>query len=232
MIRLSTLEIQFTPRVGFKRTHPAFAQELVYGHVCNTCGNLIQALFYTPEEVSLWPYEETTVLSQGQKNMGEILKVVPDDKFQEGESCYRSHFYSPADGRKGQHIVLKNHVLRPSRMDNGDRTDNSSLWEVGERTCPLTGVFSLKADLAIKDLCHFVGIEDEVMNTTSFPPTIEEFVPQNGDANSRYNIKWTPAFGQAPPMLLISREMVNASHNYWVRLALKPFKKPDSKETT
>jgi len=41
--------VRFTPRPGFKKTHKVIERELVYGHYCPRCTNVVQALFLTDE---------------------------------------------------------------------------------------------------------------------------------------------------------------------------------------
>lgn len=223
--------IVFTPRPGFKTKAKIVERTLLYGHRCPVCSNIIQAFFHTSQEVSLWPYEETTVLSQGEKNMGEILKIVPDTKYEKGESCYHSHFYPGSESM--QRITLKNHLIRMSTLPDAI-FDRDRLEEVGERTCPWTGVFSLREDITIKDMGMVLKMTPDEFEAYAIPK-ISELMP---DPNVTYPIaadvperlrifRWTPAVGQAPPVFMITREGAKgALPLYLKRDLLNRFKKP------
>jgi hypothetical protein len=224
-------KIGFSPRQGFKRTHTALEFDLVYGHTCPVCDNVIQAVFKTPKPVSLWPYEQTRVLSQGDKNMGDLLKVIPDDKTPEGESCYRSNFYRSEDGQALQRIVLRNHIVRTIVIqDRAIDYNGDKVLEVGERCCPLIGVFSVREDLLMKDLfLLFKGSHAELEGYNL--PKVQEMIPdRTGDPVKKMYI-WTPAIGVAPPVILTERNNVIQGYNYYLKQLLEPFKKPSAVTT-
>jgi hypothetical protein len=220
-------QLYLTPRAGFNKVK-TLQLDLIYGHQCPLCQNVILAFFKTPEEVRLWPYEETRVLSEVGKNKGELMKVVPNEKSKLGESCYRSDFYRTPDGQSAQKLILKNHIMRVSAIqDRGYNGEN--LWEVGERTCLLTGVFSTREDITIKDLCllfKMLPAELEAYNI----PKVSELIPDplgvpNSTGPENRMFRWTPAVGSAPPVILTSREKVLAGYPFWLKEILKPFKK-------
>ena len=83
----ASCSIQFSPRSAYKcdARYQRFEKDLVYGHYCPTCGNVVQACFLTAKPVDLWFYEETNVISTAadEKKFGNVLKIVPnqDSKF-------------------------------------------------------------------------------------------------------------------------------------------------------
>lgn len=204
MIKLRGKFIAFEPRAGFKRgskAQPEIRREIIYGHTCPICGNLMQAYFNTESAIDLWPYEETVVLSQGEKNMGEIRKIFPDNKAKLGSSCYKSTFHSAT---KSQKIVLKNHILKfeglSNRVYGGD-----NFWEVGERTCVKAGFFSLREDMLIKDILCAYGYSHYDIAHYDLPSiTLDKIVSATGQ-----NFRKVLAVGNAPPVLLTDREALN-----------------------
>lgn len=212
-------KIYFEPRPGFTRgvgVAPSLEFPLVYGHRCPFCTNVIQALFKAPKMFNLWPYEETTLLSQGEKNSGEIRKVFPDDKTRFGKSCYRVDF-SPADGGSVK-ITLKNHILRhqaiKDRQFNGD-----GLWEPGEKACMKAGVFSLREDLLVKDFLLFSQIQDAEIQQFNIPP-VKDLIP-----DSDPHFKLVPAVGVAPPVILVERQSLVYGFHYQTRPRMQSYKK-------
>jgi hypothetical protein len=141
-------KIQFIPRAGFAHSQ-TLERELIYAHKCPVCNNIMQAYFKTPTPINLWPYEETTILSQGEKNGGEVLKIIPNNQSTSNETCYKSDFDKIEGGH--QKIVLKNHIVR-QRVIAERKYTGEGIWEVGERPCFWTGVFTLREDLLVKDL--------------------------------------------------------------------------------
>src|ERR1035438_10078802 len=98
--------IRFTPRPWFKDDErvPHLELNLVYGHRCPTCGNVIQACFLTEKPIDLWYYEETAFVAKGEKTYGDLLKVVPNEESKPGHSQYTSTFERVASG-SAQHLV-------------------------------------------------------------------------------------------------------------------------------
>jgi hypothetical protein len=195
--------------------------DLVYAHRCPTCGNVIQALFRTPKEVSLWPFEETVVLSQGEKNMGEVRKIFPEPKTKWGSSCYRSQFSAVEGGV--QKIVLKNHILRHRAIaERAGKPTGEGLWEVGERTCSRTGIFAVKEDLLVKDVLLFSGMSEYELANFNLPPLVE-IIPANGFQSD--SIRLAIPVGNALPVVLVNREKVVYGFQDEIRPRLTPFKK-------
>lgn len=213
-------KIIFEPRPGFTRgkgAAPELEFPLVYGHRCPTCGNVIQALFKAPRLFSLWPYEETTFLSQGEKNSGEIRKVFPDDKTRYGKSGYRMVF-SPAEGGSIK-LILRNHVMRhiaiSTRKFNGE-----GLWEEGyERPCTHTGIFSVREDLLVKDWLLFSQLGEYEIPKYTIPP-VKDLIPENDP-----NFKLVPAVGIAPPVILVERQSLVYGFHYQTRPKMAQYRK-------
>jgi hypothetical protein len=107
--------IRLTPRQGFKKSHKMLEFPLQYGHRCPYCPNVINAVFCPDRQIDLFPYEETVVLSQGEKNAGEILKVVPGHNPNEGN--YNIDYVSTPEGNL-QRIRMKNHVVRAAAIQD------------------------------------------------------------------------------------------------------------------
>src|SRR5271166_1643139 len=212
-------KIIFEPRPGFIRGRgaaPELEFPLVYGHRCPYCSNVMQALFVAPREFSLWPYEETTILSQGEKNSGEIRDVYPDPKTRFGKSCYRMDF-SPADGGSIK-ITLKNHIMLHRVI--AERTyDGKNIWEVGERPCTKTGIFALREDLLVKDWLLFSQITEQEVVKYNIPP-VRQLTPEN-DAN----FKLVPAVGVAPPVILVDRQSLVYGYHYQSRPMMNQYRK-------
>jgi hypothetical protein len=153
--RTSKPKITFSPRPGFQKSHVAKEFDLIYGHVCPVCGNVITAVFKTESEIPLFPYEETTILSKGEKNAGDVLKIIPNDK--NSTTCYNVEFLKTESGSV-QKLLMKNHIMRPIAsqerftIDVNSGQSGKAVWEAGEDACLMTGVFSEREDLLVKDL--------------------------------------------------------------------------------
>lgn len=208
-------KIRFSPRDSFKKRAKHEERELIYGHKCPVCNNLVQAYFLTPQPINLFPYEETVVLSQGEKNAGEILKILPGRYDRQQDTCYNDLHL-----RGAQRIVLKNHLMRLDAMADRQPTGDG-IWEVGERTCFKAGVFSLREDLAVKDLMLFSLMTPLETGNYNIPKIEELFPHPLGDAEFR----WVRAVGQAPPMILMNRESFTHGFQYSLRSRLAPFMK-------
>lgn len=212
-------KIIFSPRPGFvkgKGAAPEMEFPLVYGHRCPYCANVIQALFKAPRKFSLWPYEETSILSQGEKNSGEIHSTYPDVKTWFNDSCYNIA-YSPAEEGSIK-ITLKNHIMRHAGLHERD-IKGEGLWEVGKRPCMYAGIFSLREDLLIKDWLLFSGLTDSEISKCKFPE-VKTMIPES-DAN----FKLIPAVGVAPPVILVERQSLLYGYNYYTRAFLTTYKK-------
>lgn len=219
-------KIEFTKRASAKGNHPAREFELLYGHRCPACGMVIQALFLIKDQpVDLGPYEETDVVNRE----GEIKKVIPNA---EEATAYESDILRYGDGRKVQRIRLRNHLLKAERLGSDEP------WEPGARTCVWTGVFSLRDDLAVKDvvLAAHVDMEDlseyrlqstrDLLPQKELPPRIKERPIATG------TLVEVPAFGDAPPVILLSRRDAHDGweHTMKLRLSKVPKREPQEDE--
>ncbi len=213
-------KIIFDPRPGFIRGRgaaPTLEFPLIYGHRCPYCSNVMQALFKAPRTFSLWAYEETVLLSQGEKNSGELRKIFPDDKSKFGKSCYRMDF-SPAEGGSVK-LTLRNHIMRHTAIT--DREFNGDgLWEEGfERPCTNTGFFSLREDLLIKDWLLFSQIGEQEIVKYNIPP-VKDLISE-----SDTNFKLVPAVGVAPPVILVERQSLVYGFYFTTRPKMNAYKK-------
>lgn len=199
---LSTAEIVFTPRVGFSKVHKQKTYKLEYAHVCPGCGNVIQALFHTDQEVDLNPYEETRIMTidtDGKKPM-ELKGFSPDEK-----DPNKTHYNVYYDAKtKSQKIVLKNHILRFESIDLKN-ADEKADWEPGGKVCELSGLFSLREDLVMRDYVLFSRINES--KVWDFP------VKSISDVkfNNKLRVCGFPveAIGDAPPVILIRYNIIN-----------------------
>ena len=216
-------QIRFTPRPGFKKTHKVIERELVYGHYCPRCMNVVQALFLTDEPVDLWPYEETHVMStsKSEEKAGTILKVVPNGESKAGYTNYTVTALRGA-GERGQHLVLKNHVLKYHGIEQAKHTSDR-YFEPGERTCEYAGVFALREDLLICDVCHFMRMSVADIEHYSLP-SVDGFLKLAVD----YDFRSLPAYGNAPPVVVFPRDKLTNTRNcgWQMRTILQPFVKP------
>lgn len=216
-------KIRFTPRDGSEKRVEPLEFPLLWGHRCGRCGNVVNALFETHTEVDLFPYEATCVLSQGEKNAGEILKFVPNKK---DKGNYESTMLVTPKGGL-QRLRLKNHVARLSIVQDRPTFGSECVNEVGERTCPLTSIFSPREELLIKDLLLLFAFQ-----TTELPqynlPSIEALIPDpNGHASTDNRFRWARAIGRDPlPIIFVERQYLQSGLNWWLVTAMKPFLKP------
>ena len=215
--------IRFTPRPGFKKTHKVIERELVYGHYCPRCLNVVQALFLTDEPVDLWPYEETHVMStsKSEEKAGTILKVVPNVESTPGYTNYTSTPLRTA-GDRGQHMVLKNHILKYHGIEQAKHTSDR-YFEPGERTCEYAGAFALREDLLVRDVCHFMRLDVAAIEAYHLP-TVEDFLK----GAVAYDFRALPAYGSAPPVVVFPRDKLTNTRNcgWQMRNILQPFVKP------
>lgn len=213
-------KIYFEPRPGFTRGKyltPSLEFPLIYGHKCPKCGNIIQALFKAPKAFSLWPYEETTILSQGEKNSGETLKTYPDDKTRTGKSCYKTDFRAPEGG--SVKITLKNHIMRHQSIETRD-FNGAGLWEEGEKPCTHSGIFSLREDLLVKDFLLFGQLSILDVNKYNLPSAAELVPPGDKLFTS------VPAVGIAPPVILVEKQPLVYGYHHETSNRLTKYIKP------
>lgn len=200
--------IEFTPIHGSRSR--AVTRDLIFGHRCHWCQNVVTALFLTPEQIDLRPYEETRVISQGDKNAGELLKIIPN--LQDPLSSYRQSFY-PSPAGKAQYIRLKNHVLRWESQQSG----NDKYYEPGERCCRYVGFDVLDPSKAVVELATIVGYNfgqyaGYVQPVSS--PTIEflaDFKPES--SYQAMDIRVLKVTGRGLPLLLLNRSLTKADTN-------------------
>ena len=197
--------IRFIPRFAYKKIGPQ-ERDLIHGHWCQYCNNLIQALYYTDKPIDLPKYEETRVLSQGEKNDGELLKIVPNA---EDKGNYKVEFFRTPAGNAEQ-ITLKNHVLNFRGLGSGNRDD---FFEVGERCCAYTSLIPMRAETIVRELATVAGFSlegakryDEGL-TEPPPEWIAEYMKKTQDYLTR-EIRTAPAVGDAQMALLIKRKVV------------------------
>lgn len=193
--------IRFTPRYQYRKL-PTIECELINGYRCPICSNVFQALYFIDAPFDLEKYEETRVLSQGEKNAGDLLKIVPNF---EDKGNYRVIEYDLTDV-KAQQIVLKNHVVNWKGV-NGNRDD---YFEVGERCCSFTSVISLVAQNMARDLAVVAGYsltagnryKDNVTEPT--PEFITEWL-KNSFSWENQDVRAIKAVGASLPALMIKR---------------------------
>jgi hypothetical protein len=196
--------IEFSPRSRYSRVESTIQHELISGYTCPICNNVIQALFLTDKPVDIEKYEETRVLSQGEKNSGELLKVIPGG---EEPGNYKQSFYKMPDGN-AQKITLKNHVINWEGVGSGDRDD---LFEVGERCCKYSAVISLMEADVIKDLAMSLGRAILYEQAGKPLPTIEFFEDWLKTEYYYYTLEMKLLRGvgrEVPPCTLVKRDVL------------------------
>lgn len=219
-------KIIFSPRPGFirgKEKVPELEFPLIYGHKCPYCNNVIQALFKAQKTFSLWPYEETAILSQGEKNSGETLKIFPDNKTKLGKSCYKMDF-SFAEGGSIK-LTLVNHIMLYRTIVRRDFT-GAGLWEEGYKcVCTHTGIFSLREDLLVKDWLLFSILDpnDKILGSEikkyKLPSSLKDIIEED---NTNYRL--VPAIGMAPSVILVDSNSLVYSAEYQVRPLIESYK--------
>lgn len=193
-------KIQLSPRTGFKKW-PILEKELIYGHACPYCFNVIQALFITDKPVDLFPYEETAVMSKSQdsKKIGTVAKFVPEYEDVWGHTNYTSTILQ-GGGVTAQHLALKNHILKFEGIDKPVAENGANYFEPGEKCCEYTGIFSVRKDLMVKDILLFMQMTKEAMDKFHIP-TLDHFLMKCGN-----KFRTLQAYGDAPPVVLVRRE--------------------------
>lgn len=214
--------VHFEPRSGFKV--PSRKYNLIYGHVCPHCTNVIQALFEVNRPFSLWPYEETKILSQGTKNSGEFLKTFPEEKTKQNKSCYRYEF-SPANNGSVK-LILRNHVMNNSVLVT-KLFDGNGIWEVGfERPCIKAGLTAIREDLLVKDWLLFsqAQLKPDELNKYNLPKKVGDIIPK-----ADTNFKVINAIGVGSPMILINKDDFLFGYAMHADLLARPFVKSTRK---
>ena len=84
------------------------------------------------------------------------------------------HAVARTAGERGQHIVLKNHVLKYHGIEQVKHTTDR-YFEPGERTCEYAGAFALREDLLIRDVCHFMRLDVAAIEAYNLP-SVEDFL--------------------------------------------------------
>lgn len=218
-------KIRFSARRAFRGNPkaPSIERELVYGHVCPTCNNVIQAFFLTDQPVDLWMYEETVFVSSSQDRFGTELKTVPNNDSKFGYSQYTSTFLRTAQGN-AQHLVLKNHIVRFHGIDAIKHTSDR-FFEPGGNVCPNTGCFSLRPKLCMQDLILLFKGGSFMFKLYNFPDTLEAL-----EEKARlYDIRLLPAYGKAPPVMTFpqTKLRVTSTLTYQIYSIYEPFTKKE-----
>ena len=127
--------------------------------------------------------------------------------------------------QSGQHIVLKNHVLKYHGIEQETHTTDR-YFEPGERPCEYAGAFAVREDLLIRDVCHFGRMDVAHIENYNLP-SVTDFLT----FGVNYEYRSLPAYGTAPPVVLFPREWLaqRRGHAWQLRSILQPFAKP--KET-
>lgn len=199
--------IEFRPRP--QRNVPTIARQLLYGHECKWCGNVIQALFLTDERLNLDLYEETRVISQGEKNEGTLLKLVPNSE--DPASAYKVDFYPTPNGH-AQLIRLKNHLVVWKGLSTGLKED---YFEAGERCCKYTGLFSRREMDYITELTKVCQYPSSYYTQPKTPVPLSFLKTWKGENSwSQIDFRVVEAIGKAGEVLLINRDMVKNSNQY------------------
>ncbi len=226
----ASCSIQFSPRSAYKcdPRYQRFEKDLVYGHYCPTCGNVVQACFLTAKPVDLWFYEETNVISTAadEKKFGNVLKIVPNQDSKFGYSQYTSTVLRTPGGM-AQHLTLKNHIVKYHGINETAHTSDR-YFEPGGHTCAYTGLFSLREDLALKDLCllwRFADGHGNNLNDYKFgkiDEVLDHFITNDGahlNGLSFHGVRALPAYGQAPPVLVFPRDKLTGNYAPWGQIS-------------
>jgi hypothetical protein len=170
---------------------------------------VIQALFYTEKAIDLEFYEETRVLSQGDSNMGDLLKVIPN---QDEGGNYRVDIFDTKGGF-GQRITLKNHVLQWKGTATYQSED---FFEVGARCCKFSTLVPMSQSLLGVEF-GYVGVQGYVYNHwiqqgRPLPDTdcFLEFLQAN--QSTTHGIRPLKAIGDGPLGLQIPRAGIKPGH--------------------
>lgn len=215
--------IEFSPK-DKRRSNKTITRNLAYGHYCDWCNNIIQAMFLTDKKIDLSLYEETRVISQGDKNEGNLLKVVPNKE--DTTSAYKIDFYQTKAGN-AQLIRLKNHLIN-WHADKDGSNKSEDYFEVGERCCKYTGAYSLREEDIIneasiianfKSVYYYMSKEyaDNSSCNTKIPwnkvpvSYLSEYVPDYSWNKLDYKI--IKCIGTGRPLLLIPRDYVRYGNN-------------------
>jgi hypothetical protein len=212
--------IRFTPRSQYKYLR-TLECDLVQGYSCLFCNNIVQALFYTDKAIDIEKYEETRVLSKGEKNEGDLLKIVPN-MYDPGN--YKVDTYKTANGN-AQRITLKNHVINWKGF--GKATDE--FFEVGERCCPFTSIISIQDEDVVRDLVLIGQYSYQLTLREDKPDPDLPFLLNWIDTAFSWEtkgIRYRKAVGSGPPALMLRRETIKKSETVAIPFSL--YKKWDS----
>jgi len=201
--------IRFTPRHAYRKLGPIEC-DLVHGHFCPWCNNVIQALYYTDKPIDLSKHEETRVISQGEKNEGELLKIVPN---WEDDGNYKVQTFRTPQGN-AQKIVLKNHVINWAGTAAGN-SDN--FFEVGERCCIYTCLIPLTEETAMREFSMVAGFSLTVGNRYEQVEPPMAFVAEwfkNANTWDTKETRTLPAIGRSPLAFLMKRKALKDQFQY------------------
>lgn len=207
-------KILFSARPAF-RDDPkvtAFDRELVYGHRCPTCGNVIQAMFRTEKAVSLWKYEETAYVSSSDSKFGEVLRYLPGPDSKDGYSQYDVTTHRVGKNLY-QHLLLRNHVLQYEGLNKPYKQANRHGLS-GGYPCPYVCLISRRPELIMQDIFLFLGEDIPNMVTMISEktlPTFDEFV--SFPALIAHGFRAIPAYGDAPAALSFPSRFVTSNYN-------------------
>jgi hypothetical protein len=188
----------------------------------------VQACFLTAKPVDLWFYEETNVISTAadEKKFGNVLKIVPNQDSKFGYSQYTSTVLRTPGGM-AQHLTLKNHIVKYHGINETAHTSDR-YFEPGGHTCAYTGLFSLREDLALKDLCllwRFADGHGNNLNDYKFgkiDEVLDHFITNDGahlNGLSFHGVRALPAYGQAPPVLVFPRDKLTGNYAPWGQIS-------------
>lgn len=199
--------IEFRPRL--QRNLPTITRQLLYGHECKWCGNVIQAMFLTPERLNLDPYEETRVISQGDKNEGNLLKVVPNSD--DPASAYKVDFYATPGGN-AQLIRLKNHLILWKGIATCVEGD---FFEVGERCCKYIGIPGRRETDYIAELARVCRYPVSYYTQPNTPVPLSFLKTWKGDNSwSQIDFRVVSVIGKGSEVLLVNKDLVKGNTYY------------------
>ncbi len=220
--------ISFSPRYEFKGKYKEVTKDLIYGHFCSWCGNVIQAMFYTDKQIDLIPYEETRVISQGYTNEGNLLKTVPNTV--DINSNYKVDFYKTKNGN-AQLIRLKNHLIKWEGLSgwwvNG--VDRDKFFETGERCCKYIGVYALKDDWIIRDAALACGWRAAYERTVKESTIPIDYLKEYSKAYIKNDYVVVPVIGTGRSILLFNRDAVRYRNEAGFSALISTWKKDKDK---
>jgi hypothetical protein len=215
LIKGENPKLYLTPRSGFRRAHRELELELVYGHTCPACQNVIQAVVKSDKLVDLHPFEETEILV-ATKDGPEVKKRV--------RGAYEVSLFKGANPAKGSlmKIRLRNHLILPNFIKNRDNA--TGLEETGEKPCFKTGFHNLREDLLLKDL--YMSFNVSALTLAEYEMPNVEAIFRRGEFHHRLNdFRIIPAVGDSLPVILVDRTMLRNPQNHWLVRQLEPYKR-------